>query len=33
MGERWEAAVNPLFALLARKLLVIEKASAGDPEP
>jgi hypothetical protein len=30
MGGRWEAAVNPLFALLARRLLVIEDASAGD---
>lgn len=30
MGARWEAAVNPLFALLSRKLLVIEEPSAGD---
>jgi hypothetical protein len=25
MGDRWEAAVNPLFALLSRKLLVVEE--------
>lgn len=25
LGARWEAAVNPLFALLARRLLVIEE--------
>ena len=24
LGDRWEAAVNPLFALLARRLLVVE---------
>jgi hypothetical protein len=28
LGDRWEAAVNPLFALLARRLLVIE---GGEP--
>ncbi len=25
LGARWEAAVNPLFALLARRLLVVEE--------
>jgi hypothetical protein len=25
LGDRWEAAVNPLFALLARRLLVVEE--------
>jgi hypothetical protein len=33
LGGRWEASVNPLFALLARRLLVIEDASPGDADP
>jgi len=30
LGDRWEAAVNPLFALLARRLLVVEEAPPPD---
>ena len=31
MGERWEGALNPFFALIARRLVVIEGGEAPPP--
>jgi hypothetical protein len=33
LGARWDAAINPLFALLARRLLILEDGSPSDGAP
>jgi len=31
LGDRWEAALNPLFALLARRLLIVQREAEQGP--
>jgi hypothetical protein len=33
LGDRWEGSVNPLFALLARRLLLIEDGTPPEAAP